>query len=114
MTHRYNLFTHPFFLLAAFMPRLAAAAFPRTVPEIVAKLCVVLDWVFAVAIVVGVVYIIVAAFQYTTSGGSEDKVRAAHQAVLYATIGIVVAIAAKSVPLVLADIFDVTGVSACP
>lgn len=53
------------------------------------------NWLFTILLAVAVVYIIIAAFKFVTAGGDSDKVNKARDDVMYAMIGIAVAILAK-------------------
>ena len=53
------------------------------------------NWLFAILLVVAVIYIILAAFDFVTAGGDPEKVKTARNNVLYAMIGIAVAFLAK-------------------
>jgi len=64
-------------------------------------LCGVLRWIYTAAIIVGVIYILIAAYKYITAGGEAEKVSGAHKALTYAAIGIAVAILAYGVPVII-------------
>lgn len=57
----------------------------------------VLDTVFFAAGALAVVFIIVGGFQYVTSAGNPDKAKKAWQTMLYAFIGLIVAISAFAI-----------------
>jgi Type IV secretion system pilin len=63
-------------------------------------LCNALNWLFTAAIVISIGAIIFGAISYITSGGGE-KVAKVHQAITYAVVGIVVAILAKGIPVII-------------
>jgi heme/copper-type cytochrome/quinol oxidase subunit 2 len=67
-------------------------------------LCRIFDVVYAVALVVGIIYAVVAGFKYTTAAGDASKVSEAHRSLLYAMIGIGVVIIADGVPGIVASI----------
>ena len=54
------------------------------------------NWIFAVLIILAVIFILLAAFTYLTSGGGEE-VKKAHKQLLYAAIAIAVAVLAKGI-----------------
>lgn len=56
----------------------------------------VTNWVFTLLLVVAVLYIILAAYEYLLSGGGEE-VKKAHKRLIYAGIAVAVAILAKGV-----------------
>jgi len=84
----------------ALLPRLSLAAL-NTLGDVVNKLCAIYKWIYTAAIIVGVVFIVVAAFQYMTAGGEAEKVTKAHKALTWAVVGIAVAILSRVVPNVI-------------
>lgn len=64
----------------------------------------VIKWVFTILLVLAVLMIIWAAFAYLTSGGDEEKVKAAHQRIIYAVVAIAVAFLAQGVSFVVAQL----------
>ncbi|MDD4661799.1 MAG: pilin [Candidatus Pacebacteria bacterium] len=58
----------------------------------------VVDWAFIVIMAVAVGMIVWAAFLYMNSGGDATKLEGAKNKVLYAAVGIVVALLAKALP----------------
>ena len=59
------------------------------------------NWFFAIFTVLTLIFLLLAAFQFVTAGGDEAKVSEARQKLIWATIGIVVALAAKGlVPII--------------
>jgi len=59
----------------------------------------VTDWVFFAVMAVAVFYIILAGFKFVTGGDDPAKVTAARQMILYAAVGIVVALLARAIPV---------------
>jgi len=55
----------------------------------------VLNWVFAAIILVAVVYMLIIAFQYVTSGGKKDTVGQLGNAMMWIFAGIAIAVLAK-------------------
>ncbi len=53
------------------------------------------DYLFTILLIVAVIFLIIAAFTFVTASGDPDKVGKARNFVLYALIGIAVAVAAK-------------------
>jgi hypothetical protein len=68
-------------------------------------LCNALNWLFTAAIILSIICIIWAAISYMKSGGGES-VSKASQALTYAIVGIVVAILAKGVPVIISAFID--------
>jgi len=82
------------------LPLLAAAqaAPPEAVPEdldIMVILENIVDWLFTILLIVAAIFIIIAAFNFITASGDPDKIATARNFVLYALIGIAVAVAAR-------------------
>lgn len=59
----------------------------------------VANWLFAILLALALLFILIAAFQFLTSGGDPGKVGTARQALTYALIGIAVAFLAKGLVL---------------
>ncbi len=57
----------------------------------------VVNWVFAFFLVIAVLFIIIAAFQFLTAGGDSTKVSGARDKLLYAAIGIMVAMLSRAI-----------------
>jgi hypothetical protein len=57
----------------------------------------VVNWVFAFFLVMAVLFIIIAAFQFLTAGGDSSKVGAARDKLLYAAVGIMVAMLSRAI-----------------
>ncbi len=61
----------------------------------------IVNWVFAVMVVVGTIFVILAAFQFVTGGGDPAKVAEARQKLIWAILGFAVAVLARAIlPLV--------------
>ncbi len=58
---------------------------------------VVANYVVGILIIVAIFYILWAAYDFVTSSGSEEKVNSARRKIMYAAIGVVVALLAKGV-----------------
>jgi hypothetical protein len=58
------------------------------------------NWMFVFLLVIAVLYIIMAAYKYLFSGGSEEGVSAAHNMLIYAVVAIAVAFLAKGIVFV--------------
>ncbi|MDD4358726.1 MAG: pilin [Candidatus Pacebacteria bacterium] len=64
----------------------------------------IIDWVFLIIMVVSVGMIIWGAVTYLTSAGNSEKIKEANQRILFAAIGIAVALLSKAVPSVVLSI----------
>ena len=57
------------------------------------------NWVFTALVVLAVFMVLMAAFQFVTAGDNAESLSAARQKLIWAAVGIVIAILAKSIPL---------------
>lgn len=58
---------------------------------------VVANYVVGILIIVAIFYILWAAYDFVTSSGSEEKVNSARRKIMYAAIGVIVALLAKGI-----------------
>jgi len=61
-------------------------------------------WFYTLILVISVIMILMAAFNYLTAGGDQGKVKKASQMLIYAVVGIVVAILAFSISSIVTGI----------
>ncbi len=66
-------------------------------PQWMERVNMIIRWIYTIFLVVAVVFVLIAAFQYLTSGGDKDKVKKANNMLMYAAISIVIAILAFSI-----------------
>ncbi len=78
-----------------------------------ALLCNIMNAMFWVLLAVSIIMILWAAFMYMTAGDDAQKPSQAKMALLYAVIGIVVALAAKGFPGIIASIFPGSAIHSC-
>ena len=64
----------------------------------------IINWIFTVLLVVAVVVILLAAFNFLTASGDEAKVKTAQRQLLYALIAIVIGALAKGLVLVISNL----------
>ena len=62
------------------------------------------DWIFVALLVAATIFIVLAAFQFVTSGGDPTANSEARRKLLYAAIGIIVATLAKGIPIAIRSI----------
>jgi Type IV secretion system pilin/Family of unknown function (DUF6112) len=77
-----------------------AQAPPETVPNFGATdflnaLENLINWLFSILIIVAVLFIIIAAYNFVTAQGDPDKVAKARNFILYALVGVAVAVASR-------------------
>ncbi len=58
----------------------------------------VTDWIFYILLLVAVIMIIIGGFMFITSAGSPEKATGARQILIYAIIGLIIAVLAKLIP----------------
>lgn len=100
--------------LSFFAPSLAYAQLFQDIDDVVDKLCIVFGWIFRLAIIFAILYALVAAFKYITAQGSPEKIEETHHSLIYIVIGVIVAVIARGVPLIVANALGATGVTSCP
>ena len=92
------------------MPAMAYQGLPdpgvETVDQLIDKIYKVFDVVFAILIIFAVGMIIWAAFTYITAAGDSTKTQKANQMIIFAAVGVLVAIFAKAIPTVVANILQ--------
>jgi hypothetical protein len=95
-----------------FLPLTAFAQTPpapiKTVQELINLMCKIFGWMFYGLIALAIIMGVVAAFNYVTSDGSAEKVSKANKMLLYAAIGVAVALLAKGLPNIVASFLDPT------
>lgn len=67
----------------------------------------VTNWIFIAVMVVSVLMILMGAYNYVTAAGSPEKTMAGRNYIMYAAIGIAVALLAKAVPALVRTIVGV-------
>ncbi|HUZ92912.1 MAG TPA: hypothetical protein VNG29_02840 [Candidatus Paceibacterota bacterium] len=76
-------------------------------------LCPVAAVMFYVLILISTIMVLYAAFVYVTAGGDSEKVGRATKTITYAAVAIVVAVLAKSFPVIIASILG-QSTQGCP
>jgi hypothetical protein len=91
------------------LPLISFAATAPTIPIttgwVTGLICTVLIWMFWGLLVLGTIMVLVGAYIYVTSSGEPAKVSKASKTLLYAAIGIAIAIIAKGVPSIVGSVF---------
>lgn len=110
-------------MLSAVMSNFAMAVptdiIPQELPTIVKDtgtflhiVTVAINWVFTIFVILAIIFVILAAFQFITGGGDAKNIEAARSKLIWAAVGVVVALIARGLPGVIQSI--VCGSSACP
>jgi hypothetical protein len=74
---------------------------PTTGTQLISIIEIATNWIFAIFTVLTIIFVLLAAFQFVTAGGDAAKVGEARQKLIWASVGIVVALASKGlVPVV--------------
>jgi len=76
-------------------------------------LCPIASAMFWILMSVSVIMILYGGFLYVTSYANPERVSKAHKTILYAAVGIVVALVAGALPTIVGNLFEVSGVSVC-
>jgi len=60
----------------------------------------VTDWIFIIVIAISAIMIIMGAFNIITAGGTPEKVSTGRSYIIYAIVGLIVALLAKAIPAI--------------
>jgi hypothetical protein len=74
-----------------------------------ALLCPIIDIMFWVLISISIIMVLWAAYLYATSEGDAEKPSQARKMVLYAAVGIVIALIARGFPAIIFSLFPTSG-----
>ena len=102
-----SLLVFPVAILAQVEPTETIPDTITTPQDIIVMIERVANWFFAILLAVALLFILVAAFQFLTSGGDPGKVGTARQALTYALVGIAVAFLAKGLVLLVRFILGI-------
>lgn len=78
-------------------------------------MCNIVDWFFWIVIVISVMMVLLAAFDYVTAGDDTEKTSRGRKRLTYAAVGIAVALLAAGFPSIVASVFpnSVTATISC-
>ncbi len=76
----------------------------KDIPGIVKIIDRIIDYIFAFLILLATVMVLYAAYLYLTAGGDEGNIGKAKNAIIYAAVGVAVALLAKAVAFIVASI----------
>lgn len=68
----------------------------------------VTDWVFMIVVSLATIFILFGAFNFLTAGGSPEKVTIGRNYLIYAAIGIIIALLAKVIPSIAKSLLGLT------
>ena len=77
---------------------------PQSGGAILGRIQLIANWVFAILLAISLIYLILAAFQFVTGGGDPAQISGARQKLIYALIGIAIALIAAGFPAILRSI----------
>lgn len=80
---------------------------PESGNALITTVDIMTNWVFAIFTVLAVIMVLLAAFQFVTGGGDAKKVEEARQKLIWASVGIIIALLAKGIVPVLRAILGV-------
>ena len=102
----------------AFMPAVALAADPKfknppstivtSKGDLLGLLGTVRDWFYTIFLVVAVIFLIMAAFQYLTAAGDPERIKKAKTALIYSIVAIAIALLAGGITAVVKDMLSGT------
>lgn len=58
------------------------------------------DWIFIIIVILVVIFILFGAFNILTAGGSPEKVNSGRSYIIYAVVGMIIALIAKLIPMI--------------
>ncbi len=82
---------------------------PDTFAEFIALLCKAGTWFFTFAMAVGIIMIIYAAFNFMASGGSPQKIETGKKVLMFAIVGIFVALLPIAILKIVASFVGTSG-----
>ncbi len=71
--------------------------------------CGFAGWIFIAAIIISIILVLLTAIQYMTGSGNPEKVKSAHQKLMWIAIGIAVALMARVMPTLVNGVLHGTG-----
>ncbi len=109
----------------AFLPLISAAIAPGTIPEageigvqespiktaggLLNVIANIVRWVYILFFIIAVLFILFAAFNYLTAHDQPDKLKSAHDQIIYAAIAIAVALLAVGVTAIIQNFLQAGG-----
>lgn len=69
----------------------------------------VVNWIFMALMIIVIILILVGAFSLVTSGGDAEKVAKGRNYVVFALVGVAVALLARALPYLIRSVMGVTG-----
>ncbi len=70
----------------------------ENIDDVVSKACTLVNWIFTGALILTIVFVLLAAIKYITKGSDPKEISTAHQMLIWAAVGFAVALVAAVVP----------------
>ncbi|KKR46641.1 MAG: hypothetical protein A3A97_03860 [Candidatus Terrybacteria bacterium RIFCSPLOWO2_01_FULL_40_23] len=86
---------------------------PDTFTEFIALICKAGNWFFTGVMAIALMMILVAAFYFLTGGGNPQNIEKAKQTLLYAIVGVIVAILPKAIIAIIGSLLGSGSINAC-
>jgi len=77
---------------------------PATGDELIKRIQLIANWVFAFFLAISLIYIVLGAFQFVTGGGDPEKISQARQKLIFAAIGIGIGLLTLGIPAIIRSI----------
>jgi hypothetical protein len=101
--------------LAALAQATSLPSPPFTSPAgAVLVLCTIAGWLFVFLVILAIIFVILAAFNYLTAGGDPEKVKTASSQLIYAAIAVAVGLLARGLPFFVGGIVGGSTFTGCP
>ncbi|MBI2641971.1 MAG: hypothetical protein HYW96_00120 [Candidatus Wildermuthbacteria bacterium] len=84
--------------------QLPKTGIPTEGKEVLSLIELVASWVFAIFVAVSIIFIVMGAFEFVTAQGDPAKITKARQSLIYAVIGIAIALMAFAIPRVVRNV----------
>jgi len=85
-------------------PGSGSEGIPDTGKELVERIQLIANWVFAFFLAISLIYIVLGAFQFVTAGGDPTKITEARQKLIFAVIGIAIGLLTLGIPAIIRNI----------
>lgn len=86
---------------------------PTEVTAFINIICGIAGWMFVFLVVLAIIFVILAAFNYLTAGGDAEKVKTASNQLIYAAVAVAVGIFARGFPLLVSSLTGIAITGQC-
>ncbi|MDP2735294.1 MAG: hypothetical protein Q8P12_03740 [bacterium] len=77
---------------------------PQSGADILSRISLIANWVFAIFLAISLIYILLGAFQFVTAGADPARISQAREKLIYAMVGIAIALLAAGFPAIIRTI----------